>query len=109
MIKLIIIIILVMSILDLGATWYYLKFFNNKFPTIDFKTLEANPILKLAMTHLGLTKGMIVGGIIVFVILLLITLSIADRWLYYLAGVFSMMLIYHLLNISQLAKLNPAG
>lgn len=98
-----------MSIFDLGATWYYLKSFNDKFPNVDYKTLEANPILKLAMTHFGLTKGMIIGGIIVFAILLLIVFSMTEKWLYYLTGVFSMMLIYHLLNIGQLTNLKPAG
>ncbi len=109
MIRLIVIIILVMSLIDLGATYLYLNTFHTKFPTLDYKALEANPILKLAMTQFGLVKGMIIGGIIVLAILVLIVLSISDNWLYYLTGVFSMMLVYHLLNLSQLAALKPVG
>ena len=83
--------------------------FHNKFPELDYTTLEANPILRMAMKQLGLGKGMLVGGIIVFTILILIVLTISEKWLYYLLGVFSMMLIYHFLNASQLAALKPVG
>lgn len=109
MIKLIIIVILVMSILDLGATYAYVNAFHTKFPNLDYTSLEANPILKMAMKQFGLTKGMIIGGIIVFAILLLIVLSAAESWLYYIAGLFSMMIVYHFLNFAQLAALKPTG
>ena len=103
------IIILLMSLADLTATYLYVSTFHNKFPTLDYTSLEANPILKAAWKQLGLNIGMIVGGLIVFTILLLVVLSTPDKWLMYLAGVFTMMLIYHLLNFSQLANLKPVG
>lgn len=108
MIKLIIIILITLSLLDLGATYLYLNSFHKKFPLLDYKTLEANPVFRLAMSHFGLTKGMLIGGIIVFAILLLIVFSLTEKWLYYLAGVFTMMLVYHFLNFSQLANIKPA-
>lgn len=109
MIKLIIIAIIILSLLDLGATYLYINSFHKKFPTLDYTTLEANPILKLCMKYFGLTKGMLIGGIIVLVILLLIVFSLVEKWAYYLAGAFTMMLIYHFLNFSQLLALKPAG
>jgi hypothetical protein len=108
MIKTIAIIILIMSIIDLTATYFYVTTFHTKFPTLDYTTLEANPILKMSWKTFGLNVGMIVGGIVVFAILTLIVLNISDEWLYYLMGVFSMMIVYHLLNFTQLAALKSA-
>jgi len=101
------IIILILSVIDLGATFLYISTFHNKFPQLDYTTLEANPILRMAMKNLGLVKGMIVGGLIVFAILVLLVLTIPDKWQYYLSGVFTMMIVYHFLNFSQLANLKP--
>lgn len=102
-----IIIILIMSLIDLGATYLYVSSFHQKFPTLDYTVLEANPILRYSWKTLGLNLGMIVGGLIVFAILTLIVLNIPEKWLYYLSGVFTMMIIYHFLNFSQLAQLKP--
>lgn len=107
MIKLIIIAILILSLLDLGATYLYISTFHKKFPQLDATQLEANPVLKMAMKQFGIAKGMLIGGIIIFAILLLIVFSLSEKWLYYLTGLFTMMLIYHFLNFSQLANLKP--
>ena len=102
MIKTIAIIILVLSLLDLTASYLYVNQFSKKYPTVDPTIIEANPILKYSMKHFGVQKGMIFGGIIVFAIVLLVSLSIKENGLYYMAGVFSMMLIYHTLNFKLL-------
>lgn len=102
------IIILILSIIDLIATYFYISTFHTEFPKLNALNLEANPILRLAMGKLGILLGMIVGGIIVFAILCLIVLSVPEKWLWYLCGVESMMIIYHLLNFVQLAGLKPA-
>lgn len=102
------ILILIFSILDIGATYLYVSSFHNKFPTLDYTALEANPILRLSWRQWGLNIGTLIGGAIVFTILLLIVLNTKDNWLWFLMGVLSMMLIYHLLNFSQLAQLKPA-
>lgn len=109
MIKTISIIILVLSILDLSATYLYISNFHKKFPQLDHIALEANPILRTAMRHFGIAKGIIYGGVVVFLILLLIVLTSTEKWLYYLCGALSMMLIYHFLNFSQLAALKGVG
>jgi hypothetical protein len=101
------IIILIMSLLDLGATWMYASTFHQKFPKLDYTTLEANPIIRMSWKQWGLNTGMIIGGLVVFAILLIVVLSMEEKWLYYLAGVFSMMIIYHFLNFAQLAALKP--
>ena len=100
--------ILVMSLLDLTATYLYVSTFHTKFPKLDYTTLEANPILKMSWQKFGLNTGMIVGGLIVFAILFLITFTASEKWQIYLAGVFTMMIIYHFLNFTQLAQLKAA-
>lgn len=107
MIKTIIIMILVMSLFDLGATYLYVSKFAQKFPQLDATKLEANPILRTTMQHFGIQKGMLIGGIIVFVVLFFIVIGLTERWQYFLAGALAMMLIYHFLNFSQLAALKP--
>lgn len=105
MIKTIVIFILVLSLLDLGATYLYISKFHEMFPQLNATDLEANPILRTTMNIFGIDKGMIIGGIIVLGLLLLITWTMAEKWLYYLLGVFSMMLVYHTLNFKQLLSL----
>ena len=98
-----------MSLIDLGTTYLYANSFHNKFPKLDYTILEANPIIKYSWKTLGLNLGMIVGGLIIFAILFLITMNLSEKWLWYLMGVFTMMIIYHFLNFSQLAALKPVG
>lgn len=100
--------ILVLSILDLTFTYFYVSTFHAKFPKLDYTTLEANPILRMSWKKLGSKSGMIVGGAIVFIILTLLVLSISEKWQYFLAGILLMMNVYHLLNFSQLSALKPA-
>jgi hypothetical protein len=109
MIKTIVIIILIMSLVDLTATYFYVSTFKNKFPQLDYTALEANPILKTSWKLFGLQKGMIIGGLLVIALLSLIVLSVSEKWQYYLLGLFSMMIVYHLLNFAQLAALKPVG
>ena len=102
------ILLLAMSLIDLGATFFYVSTFHTKFPTIDYTTLEANPILRMAWKQFGLHWGMIIGGIIVFGIFALLIFTIQDKWKQFFAGALSMMIIYHILNFSQLARMKPA-
>lgn len=96
------IIILILSLVDLTASFFYVSTFHAKFPKEDFTQIEANPILKNSMKYFGITKGMLFGGIIVFGILLLLVLSMQENYHYYLAGVLTMMNLYHWLNFNLL-------
>lgn len=98
-----------MCLADLWATYHYVNEFHKKFPQSDYKTLEANPILRKSWEWFGLNIGMIIGGIIVFTLVVFIAFTLVDNWKYFFMGVFSMMLIYHLLNWIQLMNLKPAG
>ena len=99
------IIILIMCLIDLWATYNYVHEFNKKFPKLDYKTLEANPILRKSWEWFGLNTGMIIGGIIVFTLVLFLVFTLVTNWKWYFMGVFSMMLIYHILNWIQLMNI----
>lgn len=103
------IIIIILSLVDLTATYFYITTFHAQFPTLDATKLEANPILRMAMQKFGIKLGMIIGGVIVFSILCLIIFSAELNWLWFLTGVLSMMVIYHLLNFSQLVAMKGVG
>lgn len=105
MLKTVVIVVMIMSLLDLGATYVYISTFAHKFPELDAISLEANPILKLAMRQLGIEKGMIFGGIVVFLLLLIIITSLPEKWQFFLAGVLATTLLVHLLNFNQLIGL----
>ena len=96
------IIIIVLSLLDLTASYFYVSTYHDKFPNANYTQIEANPILKMSLNLFGIEKGMIFGGLIVFSIMLLVILTLKINFHYYLAGVLSMMLIYHLLNFNLL-------
>jgi len=103
------VIIIILSLIDLTATYFYVLTFHVKFPKLDYTTLEANPILRMSWKLWGLNTGMIIGGLIVFALLILVTLTITEKWQYFLLGILVMMNVYHILNFAQLAALKPAA
>lgn len=94
--------ILVLSLLDLTASFLYVNQFHKMYPNQDPTIIEANPILKFSMKAFGVSLGMLVGGLIVFGIVLLLALNVKRELLFYMAGLFSMMLVYHVLNFKLL-------
>jgi hypothetical protein len=103
------IIILILSIIDITATHFYVSTFHAKFPQLDYTTLEANPILRFSWKTFGLKLGSIIGGVIVFSILAMIVYNMNNNWQYFFLGLLTMMVIYHSLNFTQLAALKPVG
>lgn len=104
-IALIQIIILILCLVDIMATYNYINTFHKKFPTIDYKTLEANPILRTSWKIWGLKLGSLIGGVIVFTLVLFLIFTISKEWQYFFSGVFAMMIIYHMLNWQQLMRM----
>lgn len=96
------IIILCMCLIDIVATYNYVATFNKKFPKLDYKSLEANPILRTSWKVWGLKLGSLIGGAIVFTLVLFLVFTISNNWKWFFMGTFSMMIIYHILNWNQL-------
>lgn len=96
------IIILVLSLIDLTASYFYISTFHNKFPKQDPTVIEANPILKMSIKHFGILKGIIFGGLIIFALVILLVLSMKPNFHYFLAGAFTIMILYHVLNFNLL-------
>ena len=98
----IVIAVIILSILDLTASFLYIRKFAEKNPKIDPTIIEVNPILKFSMKTFGITAGFIYGACLVFGIIILIVFSFAEKYLFYFAGAQSMMMIYHILNFKLL-------
>ena len=94
-----------MCLIDIVATYNYVATFNKKYPNIDYKQLEANPILRTSWKLWGLKIGSFIGGVIVFSLVFFLIFTISINWKWFFSGVFAMMLIYHMLNWSQLIRL----
>jgi hypothetical protein len=108
MIDYIIPVILIMSIIDIVATYNYVNTFHKKFPKLDYKQLEANMIVRICWNKLGMKLGSIIAGLITFTLLILLILFVPENFRYFIAGALFMMLIYHILNWVQLMNLKPA-
>lgn len=102
MIEKIQLVVLVLALIDLTCSFLYISEFSKKNPNQDPSVIEANPILKKSIQTFGIKPGMILGGIITFGILILILFNIGTNGAWYLLGVYSMMLIYHILNFRLL-------
>ena len=109
MIDIIIPIILIMSIIDIVATYNYVNTFNKKFPKLNYKKLEANIIVRYCWDKLGMKIGSIAAGLITFTILIILVSLVTENNRYFIAGALFMMLIYHLLNYEQLKTIKNAN
>lgn len=101
----IITLIILAFILDMFLTYKYLKVYKEKYPKCDWTLAEANPILKTSLKYWGLGNGMIYGGVIIFIMLLIILALINDNWRYFILGVYYMVNTYHFVNWNALKRL----
>lgn len=97
------IIILVLSGLDLIFAYLYLNKLQKIYKETSITKFEANPILKYSIKKFGLDKGVVFGGLFIFGILIFLILFMSKNQLFFLAGVYSMMLVYHGLNFNLLS------
>lgn len=94
--------IIIMTLIDLTATYNYVSAFHKKFPEQNHLSLEANPILRTAWSKFGLERGTIYGGVIILGLSLLVMMIFSREGLFFYAGTLFMMIIYHGLNWQQL-------
>lgn len=94
--------ILILSLMDLTASFFYVSTFHAKYPDKDYTMIEANPVIKMALKLFGVTKGMLFGGAIVFGIVVLLAFSAKENLQLFMAGMLTMMNAYHWLNFRLL-------
>jgi hypothetical protein len=107
-----VIIILTLGIIDLGATFYYVHTYKTWQPLKPYEAMELNPLLLFLWNNLGLTLGMLIGG----VIMLTLQYYVAKKLYWLIVGVLFLALAFtlwnHYNNISllhQLIKQYPLG
>jgi len=101
----IIIILLVLSILDLCLTFYYVSKYKKWQPDKPFNLIENNPLLVFLWNQLGLVFGSIVGAVIIWSLIYIVAKSAHPI----VIGIVFLLLIYtmfnHFTNINLLHKL----
>ena len=55
--------------IDMIWSYFYIKRFRDRHPDKDWTVVEANPILRNCIKSMGLEKGIIIGSIVLFVLL----------------------------------------
>lgn len=94
-----------LSIIDLGLTEKYLRKYKKWQPNKPYKEIEKNVILLYAWKKWGFNKGMIFGGVTVFIINLLVILFTPMWVVVILIGVLSFTIWNHSKNLKLLKKL----
>lgn len=90
----IIVILMVLSSIDLGATYYYVKTYKNWQPSKPYNLIEQNPLLVLLWNTFGLNLGMIIGSILILSLIYIIGKS--AHWVVIL--IVGLFLVYALFN-----------
>ncbi len=93
------------SFLDLVLTYNFLSIYRKRFPDKDYTAVESNPLVRNAVKSMGLCDGMVVSGAIMLTILVVLLAVIPNQWKYFLAGVYYMMVCFHLLNFLSLKRM----
>lgn len=110
--NIIFILLIIMSIVDLGLTYNYVSTYKNWQPDRPYSDMEANPLLLFLWNNCGLFLGQILGALIIWTLIFIIVKE--AHWLVILSliGVFIFGIIINLIHISQLhnlIKLYPTG
>lgn len=67
-----IVILMILSLIDLGATYYYVYKYKKWQPEKPYNMIEKNPLLVFLWNNLGLTFGMIVGSVIILTLIFIV-------------------------------------
>ena len=98
-------IIILGSIIDLFLTYKYLSAFRVKFPKKDYVVIESNPLIRAFVRSNGIGHGVIMAGFIIIGILMILLYFLNTNFKYFLAGVYYMMITFHLTNFLALRRL----
>ncbi len=93
------------SFLDLLLTYKFLGLYKRKFPKKDWTVIEANPLIKYCVKTKGLNEGMFIAGSIILILALALVFVLSERWKFFLAGVYYMMVLFHLTNFLAISRL----
>ncbi len=99
------IIIILGCLIDLSLTYNYLTIYKKKFPKKDFIIIESNPLIRAAIRQYGLGDGIAISGFVILVMLIMILAFINTNFKFFVAGVYYMMITFHLTNLLALRRM----
>lgn len=101
----VIVILLTLSVIDIVATYYYVKTYKDWQPNKPYNLMEKNPLLLFLWNQLGLTLGTIVGAVIIWTLIYIVGKS--AHWIVVLLMILFLCyaLFNHWTNINLLHKL----
>lgn len=100
-----IVVLMTLSVIDLGATFFYVNSYHKWQPEKDFALMENNPLLVFLWNNLGLVLGHIVGSIIILTLIYLVA-RLAHPAVIIILGLFLIWAMYnHFLHITFLKDL----
>lgn len=67
-----IVVLIVMSIIDLSATYYYIKKYKSWQPNKPYKLMENNPLLVFLWNMFGIHLGIFIGAVIILALIYVI-------------------------------------
>ena len=105
MINWILIYIIFAFILDMYLTYCYAGYYKNRNPDKDWTIVESNPIIRNFWKRFGLEIGSLLSFFVILIILSIIIEMVSSQWLYFIAGVYSMMVVYHFVNFNALRRI----
>jgi len=100
-----IIVILTFCIVDLGATYYYVKKYKQWQPNKPYELIELNPLLRFLWNKFGLELGMFIGAVILLSLNYLITKEAHWIIVFLLFSFLCFTMYNHYHNITLLHKL----
>lgn len=101
----IIIILMTLSLIDLGATYYYVKKYKTWQPEKEYHLMEGNPLLVMLWDKLGFNIGMFVGSVIIFSLIYIVGKTAHPVVVLMLFLVLVYVMFNHYSNISLLKEL----
>jgi hypothetical protein len=100
-----IVILMTLSVLDLGATAYYVNKYKTWQPEKPYKLIELNPLLVFLWNNLGFWFGMIVGSAIILPLIFIVGKTAHWGVLVAMFLVLSWVMFNHYTNINLLHAL----
>lgn len=97
--------VMIGSLLDLVLTYKFLSLYKQRFPKKDYTIVETNPMIRYAVRSMGLLDGILISGLVILFILGILLNLIPYHWKFFLAGVYYMMVAFHLINFLALKRM----
>lgn len=99
------VILIALSSIDLGLTYYYAKTYKTWQPDKSFNLIENNPLLVLLWNTFGLKLGMLIGSLIILSLIFIIGKAASPVVLGVIFFIFAYALFNHYTNINLLHQL----